>query len=101
MKAFHFKDPLSSKEKMLNRLTHWFVGAKFEAPVAEMKFSLADLCLQGGMQIGLYAGFKRNQHLNHALKSIRTRFGKTVVKKAVLSDDNVALPEESFHFVEF
>ncbi len=100
-KVLHFKEPLSSKERMIERFAGWLDGEKFDSPVAEMKISLADLCPQEGVQIGLYRGFKTKGRLNPALKSLRARFGKGVVKKAVLSESSARLPEESFHFVEF
>ncbi len=101
-KVLHFKDPVSSKEKMIERFTHGLDGEKLEGPVAEIKISLADLCPQEGVQVGLpCSGFKTKARLTPALKLLRERFGKGVVKKAVLSESSARLPEESFHFVEF
>ncbi len=100
-KVLPFKDPVFSKEKILERFTHWLEGDKFDGPVVEMKLSLDDLCPREGMQMGLYREFRVRARLNPALKSLRARFGKNVIKRAVLSESSARLPEESFRFVEF
>jgi nucleotidyltransferase/DNA polymerase involved in DNA repair len=101
-KVFHFKEPFHSNEVLLQRLAAWWGEAMFAAPVAQIKFSLADLHPREGKQIGLLEPRSRmGAGLASSLKSLQVRFGRGVVKRAVLSESKTALPEESFHFVEF
>jgi nucleotidyltransferase/DNA polymerase involved in DNA repair len=101
-KVFHFKNPVCSKQAMLKRLRDWLGEVAFESPVVEMKFTLSDLSPREGKQIGLLqTGGRTKTGLSSTLKSLKARFGKGVIKRAVLSDSTYVLPEESFHFVEF
>jgi protein ImuB len=101
-KVFHFKNPASSKEVLLNRLTHWLGEATFDNPVAEIRFTLSPLPSPEGEQLGLLDTRLRSKAgVSPTLESLQQRFGKAVIKRAILSDSTYGLPEESSHFIEF
>lgn len=101
-KVFHFKDLAYSKEVILNRLIQWLAETTFESPVVEIKLTLSDLGPREGKQFGLLdTGLKSKSGLSSTLKSLKVRFGKAVIKRAILTDSKYGLPETSFHFVEF
>ena len=104
-RVVHFKEATSSRETMLRHLKQCLVGARFTAPVSEMRLAVTDLCSESGRQVPISSGFvdeplRRRERLTSALIWLRHRYGKWVVGR-MLAKQSSALPEDSFFFTGF
>ncbi|MFP3899121.1 MAG: hypothetical protein ACLFVD_07425 [Dehalococcoidia bacterium] len=104
-RVVHFKEATSSRETMLRHLKQCLVGARFAAPVREMRLAVTDLCPESGRQAPISSGFvdeplRRREQLTSALSWLQHRYGKWVVGR-MLAKQSSALPEDSFSFTGF
>lgn len=101
VEVFHFKEATSSREMMLRHVKQYLVKASLTASVSEMRLTLSHLCSEEGKQASFPdQPVREKSRLSTAVNRLQQRYGKDIVKRAVLKENSV-LPEDSFFFINF
>jgi DNA polymerase-4 len=94
--ALDIKMPTLSEKTLLSLIRVRLEQARLESPVSAVTISLSGLC-QDGRQLRLSGeNASRRRQISQAVREIRSRLGKNMIKRPVILHQEALLPEERF-----
>jgi hypothetical protein len=94
--ALDLKVPTLSEKTLLSLMRVRLEQARLEIPISAVTISLSGLC-QDGRQLQLSGhNTRKRRQIGPAVREIRSRLGKNMIKRPVLLQEDAFLPEERF-----
>ncbi len=97
-KIVHLKAPTLSRRTFLSLIRLRLEQARVESPISAVNITLSGLCKDGSQLYFGNTSAGRKQQIAPAVREIKSRWGKNMIKKPVLLHQEAFLPEQRFTF---